>query len=144
MKSRLTKINEHLSGVFMGMNRVILIGRLCNDPETKATKAGGSFTAFRLATNDTFKGKDGVKKELVEFHSITCFDALAEIVSKYLKKGSLVCVEGKLTTRSWEDESGKKQYATSINAKNIEFLGEKKSDEAIAPSNEFSKDDIPW
>lgn len=143
MRSHLTKFTEHLSGVFMGINRVILIGRLCNDPEVKSTKSGSSFAAFRLATNDTYKDKAGEKKQLTEYHSITCFDGLADTVCKYVKKGSQIYVEGKLTTRSWEDESGNKQYATSINAKTIEFLDSKKNDE-VKSDNRFTGEDIPF
>lgn len=104
-----------------GVNKVIIIGRLGKDPETKAIGQGSTLTRLTVATSETWM-KDGQKQEKTEWHNITVWGKLAEICGKYLAKGRQVYVEGKLQTRSWED-NGQKKYATDIVATAVQFLG---------------------
>lgn len=106
----------------MYLNKVTLIGNLTRDPELKALPGGTQVCSFSIATNETFKDKSGAKQERVEFHNIVCFGKTAENVSKYMKKGSQIYIDGKLQTRSWDDKtSGEKRYRTEILANAIQF-----------------------
>ena len=110
-----------------GVNIVILLGRLGNDPEVKSLPNGSTVATFNLATSEVWVDKEGQKKEKTEWHSVVVWGKLAEIVGKYLSKGSEAHVQGKLSTRSWEDkESGQKRYKTEIVASQIQFVGSKK------------------
>lgn len=105
-----------------GVNKVIIIGRLGADPEMKAVGQGNTVTRLSVATSDNWTDKNGQKQEKTEWHRITVWGKLAEICGKYLAKGRQVYVEGKLQTRSWED-NGQKKYATEIVASTVQFLG---------------------
>lgn len=105
-----------------GINKVIIIGRLGQDPETKAVGQGATVTRLNVATSETWLDKSGQKQERTEWHRITVWGKLAELCGKYLAKGRQVYVEGKLQTRSWED-NGQKKYATEIVASTVQFLG---------------------
>ena len=105
-----------------GVNKVILIGRLGQDPEMKAVGQGTTVTRLNVATSENWVGKDGQKQERTEWHRITVWGKLAEICGKYLAKGRQVYVEGRLQTRSWED-NGVKKYSTEIVATTVQFLG---------------------
>ena len=106
----------------MYLNKVFLYGNLTRDPEVKALPSGGQVVSFGVATNRTFKGKDGQQQEQTEFHNIVAFGRLAEVMGQYLKKGRPVFVEGRLQTRSWDDkESGKKNYRTEVVVDNFQF-----------------------
>lgn len=109
----------------MSVNKCIVLGRVGKDPEIKQFD-GGSKASFSLATTERgFKTKDGKEyPEKTEWHNIVCWKGLAAIVEKYVKKGDLIYIEGKITTRSWESD-GKKHYMTEIVADNIELLGNK-------------------
>ena len=99
----------------MYLNKVIVIGNLTRDPELKALPSGVQVTNISVATNRTWKDKEGNKQEAVEFHNVVAFGRTAEIINQYLKKGSSVLIEGRLQTQSWEDkETGKKMYRTEI------------------------------
>ena len=98
----------------MNLNKVFLIGRVATDIEMKTTPSGQSVCAFSLATNRTWKGKDGQKQEESQFHRIVLWQKLAEIASQFLTKGSLVLIEGRIQNRSWDDKNGVKRYATEI------------------------------
>ena len=104
------------------LNKAQVIGHLGADPEERYTQSGESVCNFRVATTERYT-KDGEKKEQTEWHQITAFRKLAEICSQYLKKGSLVYVEGKLTTRKYTDRDGIERYATSIVASEMKMLG---------------------
>ena len=109
-----------------GVNKVILIGNLGQDPETKSLPSGSAVTNIRVATSESWKDKQtGEKKEHTEWHSIVFFDRLAEIAGQYLKKGSQVYVEGQLRTRKWQDKSGADRYTTEVRALNMQMLGGK-------------------
>jgi len=104
------------------MNKVILIGRLGNDPELKYTPNGTAQAQISLATSEKWKDSDGNQKEKTEWHRIVAWRRQAEFVGEWLKKGQLVSIEGKLQTRSWEQD-GQKKYMTEIIADNITMLG---------------------
>ncbi len=106
----------------MNLNKVFLIGRLTQNPEVKSTNAGQTVCTFGLATNRVWNDSaTSQKKEMVEFHNIVLWRRLAEIASQYLTKGSLVMIEGRIQTRSWQDASGNKRYKTEIVADNIQM-----------------------
>lgn len=109
-----------------GLNKVMLIGNLCRDPELKEV-SGTAICKFSLATSKEWKGDDGDKNKKTEFHNIVCFRKTAELAGKYLSKGKKVYVEGEIQTRSWDDkDTGAKKYMTEIVANNIQFLSEPK------------------
>jgi len=105
----------------MNLNKVIIIGRLTRDPESKALPSGQSLASFGMATNRYYNDKSGQRQEQTDFHNIVLFGKIAEIASQYLKKGSLALIEGRLQTRSWEDQSGTKKYRTEIIGERIQL-----------------------
>ncbi|MBI3255973.1 MAG: single-stranded DNA-binding protein [Candidatus Andersenbacteria bacterium] len=110
----------------MDLNKVMLIGRLTRDPESRTTPSGITVTSFSLATSRVWKDQQGQQKEQTEFHNIIAWRRLGEIVAQYLKKGRQAYVEGHLQTSSWDDKtSGQKRYKTEIVADNLIMLGSK-------------------
>ncbi|MBW6486403.1 MAG: single-stranded DNA-binding protein [Syntrophobacterales bacterium] len=107
------------------INKAILVGRLGKDPEVKYMPDGTMVTNFRIATDLQWKDKNGEKVQKTEWHSIVTYRKLAEICGKYLVKGSLVYVEGRIQTRSWEDKEGVKKYFTEIIASDMKMLDSK-------------------
>ncbi|MEJ2767284.1 single-stranded DNA-binding protein [Mycetohabitans sp. B46] len=106
------------------VNKVILVGNLGADPETRYLPSGDAVTNIRLATTDRYKDKaSGEFKELTEWHRVVFFGRLAEIAAEYLKKGSPVYVEGRIRTRKWQDQSGQDRYSTEIVADSMQLLG---------------------
>ncbi|MDJ0907710.1 MAG: single-stranded DNA-binding protein [Woeseiaceae bacterium] len=107
-----------------GINKVILVGNLGQDPETRYMPSGGAVTNFSLATSESWKDKQsGEQKEKTEWHRVVMFDRLAEIAAEYLRKGSQVYVEGRLQTRKWQDRDGNDKYTTEIVARDMQMLG---------------------
>ncbi len=107
-----------------GINKVILVGNLGQDPETRAMPSGKAVTNVRIATTDSWRDKQsGEQKEQTEWHTVVFFDRLAEIAAEYLRKGSQVYVEGRLRTRKWQDKSGNDRYTTEIVANEMQMLG---------------------
>ncbi len=104
----------------MNLNKALLIGRVASDPELKSTNSGQSVCSFRIATNRTWKDTSGQKREEAQFHNIVLWGKQAELASQYMPKGSLVYIEGRLQTRSWEGQGGKK-YITEIVGEKIQF-----------------------
>jgi single-strand DNA-binding protein len=109
------------------VNKVILIGNLGKDPETRYMPNGDAVTNITLATTETWKDKNGEKQEKTEWHRVTFYRKLAEIAGEYLKKGRPVYVEGRLETRKWTDKAGVERYTTDIIANDMKMLGEKPS-----------------
>lgn len=109
------------------MNFVVLLGNLGNNPELKYTPSGSPVATFSIATNESYKDKEGKLVEKAEWHRIVCWNKTAEVAAKYLHKGDKVLVQGKIQTRSWEAQGGKR-YITEIVANRIEFTGSKKHD----------------
>ncbi len=107
-----------------GINKVILVGNLGQDPETRYMPSGGAVTNFTLATNESWKDKQtGEQKDRTEWHRVAMFNRLAEIGAEYLRKGSQVYIEGKLRTRKWQDRDGNDRYTTEIIADEMQMLG---------------------
>ncbi|MCJ8208302.1 single-stranded DNA-binding protein [Mucilaginibacter sp. RS28] len=138
-----------------GINKVILVGHLGKDPEIRYLEGGVAVASFPLATSETFN-KDGKRVEQTEWHNIVMWRGLADVASKYLQKGKLVYIEGKLRTRSFEDKEGVKKYTTEIVAENFTMLG-RKSDfdndakngtKTVETNDDFSttntEDDLPF
>ena len=115
-----------------GINKVILVGHLGKDPDVRHLDGGVTVASFPLATSETYN-KDGKRVEQTEWHNIVLWRGLAEVASKYLQKGKLVYIEGKLRTRSFEDKEKVKKYVTEIVAENFTMLG-RKSDFEQSPT----------
>ena len=96
------------------LNKVMLIGRLGRDPEIRYTQSGNAVASFSIATSEYWRDKQGQRQEKTEWHDIVAWDRLADQAQSYLKKGSMVYIEGKLQTRSWDDQQGQKKYRTEI------------------------------
>jgi single-strand DNA-binding protein len=107
-----------------GVNKVILVGNLGADPETRSMPSGMTVTNIRIATSESWKDKSsGAQQERTEWHSVALFGRLGEIAAEYLRKGSQVFVEGKLRTRKWQDKQGNDRFTTEIIADNMQMLG---------------------
>ena len=107
-----------------GVNKVIIVGNLGGDPETRYMPSGAAVTNFTVATNESWKDKQtGEQKERTEWHRVAMFNRLAEIAAEYLRKGSQVYIEGKLRTRKWQGQDGQDRYTTEIIADEMQMLG---------------------
>ena len=107
-----------------GVNKVVLIGNLGADPETRYMPSGSAVTNIRIATSESWKDKDsGEKQERTEWHRIAMFGRLAEVAAEYLRKGSQVYIEGRLRTRKWQDRDGNDRTTTEIIANDLQMLG---------------------
>jgi len=116
------------------LNKVVIIGNLCKDPELRYTPSGAAVCNLRLASNRVWKDKAGEKKEDVCFMTVVVWGKRGENCAQQLKKGSSILVDGRLQSRSWDGADGKKQYATEIVAENIQFLNRTK--EGTSPEQE--------
>jgi len=138
------------------INKAIIIGNLGSDPEIRVTPNGQSVGTLSIATKEV-STKDGQKEERTEWHRVVVWGKQAENVGKYLKKGSQIFIEGRIQTRSWEDNQGQKKYSTEIIAQQVQFLGGMKSNDdgssssdhnyqssPSAPSMSRMDDDIPF
>lgn len=122
-----------------GINKVILVGNLGADPETRYTAGGAAITNIRIATSETWRDKQtGENQERTEWHRVVFFNRLAEIAGEYLRKGSQVYIEGSLRTRKWQDQSGQDRYTTEIVANEMQMLGSRGG--AGVPSDNFNQD----
>lgn len=107
-----------------GINKVIIIGNLGGDPETRYMPSGSAVTNITVATNESWKDKQtGEQKDRTEWHKVAMFNRLAEVAAEYLRKGSQVYIEGKLRTRKWQDKSGQDRWTTEIIADEMQMLG---------------------
>lgn len=132
-----------------GVNKVIVVGNLGNDPESRPLPSGGSVTNISVATSESWKDKQtGEKQERTEWHRIVFFNRLADISAEYLRKGSKVYIEGSLRTRKWQDNNGQDRYTTEIVASEMQMLDSRNAEAAPAPVpqqiNEVPEDDIPF
>ena len=134
-----------------GVNKVILVGSVGKDPESKVMPNGNAVVNFSLATSESWKDKSGQQQESVEWHRCVCFGKLAEIIAQYVKKGSKLYLEGSMKTRSWEKD-GVKQYATEIVINEMQMLDGKPQESSqpsqgravqSAPIADFD-DDLPF
>jgi len=139
-----------------GINKVILVGHLGKDPEIRHLEGGVAVASFPLATSETFN-KDGRKVEQTEWHNIVMWRGLADVAAKFLQKGKLVYIEGKIRTRQFEDREGIKKYTTEIVAENFTMLGRKsdfedtntqrtstKADGVVTDFGPAAEDDLPF
>jgi single-strand DNA-binding protein len=130
----------------MSVNKVILVGRLGRDPETRYTGAGQAVCNFSLATDETFKDRSGERQKRTEWHKIVVWAKQAEIAQQYLKKGSLIYLEGRIQSREWNDKEGQKRTSFEIVATNFRMLGSKSDStgggarSAAAPAGNFEAD----
>lgn len=111
-----------------GINKVTLVGRVGEDPKMNGSSDNFKVVHFTLATNETFKDKEGKEVVKTEWHKITAWNRQAEILKEYVKKGDPLYIEGKLRTNSWDDKDGNKRYTTEINCDSFLFLSSKSSD----------------
>jgi single-strand DNA-binding protein len=123
-----------------GVNKVIIVGRLGQDPELKSVGSGQSVARLSVATSESWLSKDGQKQEKTEWHRVVVWGKQAENCAKHLSKGRQVYVEGRLQTRSWDDPSGVKKYSTEIVANNVQFLGSANSERTTQAGGDFSQD----
>lgn len=152
----------------MSVNKVILLGRLGQDPELKYTPTGSAVCNFSMATTEGWTDKSGQKQEKTEWHRIVVWGKLAELCHQYLAKGRQAFVEGRLQTRSWDDKEGHKKYTTEILANTVQFIGgataavektakstndssgqsapayEMNQEYAVSHDTQFAADDIPF
>lgn len=134
------------------VNKVILVGRLGSDPDTRFTSGGQAVCNFSLATDETFKDREGNKQKKTEWHKITIWGKLSEIAQQYCHKGDLVYVEGKIQSRTWDDREGNKREAKDIIVNNLRMLGGKRAagdspapgQPQEVPATEISDEDIPF
>ncbi|MDJ0701040.1 MAG: single-stranded DNA-binding protein [Woeseiaceae bacterium] len=120
-----------------GINKVIVVGNLGNDPDTRYMPSGGAVTNLSVATSEQWKDKQtGEQKERTEWHKVAMFGRLAEIAAEYLRKGSQVYIEGKLRTRKWQDRDGNDRYTTEIIADEMQMLGGRGGGGGSAPMRE--------
>lgn len=106
-----------------GVNKVIIVGRLGSDPEVKTVSSGQTVCRLSVATSENWTDRDGQKQERTEWHRIVIWGRIAEVCGQHLSKGRQVYLEGRLQTRSWEDQQGQKKYTTEIVANTVQFLG---------------------
>ncbi|MBN2183707.1 MAG: single-stranded DNA-binding protein [Candidatus Krumholzibacteriota bacterium] len=106
-----------------GVNKAILVGNLGSDPELRHTGSGTTVANFSLATSENFKNREGERQTRTEWHKVVAFGKLAEICGQYLQKGKQVYIEGRIQTRSWEDQAGNKKYTTEVIANQMVMLG---------------------
>ena len=135
----------------MNLNKVFIIGRLTADPQLRSTPSGQSVATFSLATNRTWMGKDGQRKEESQFHNIVAWGRQAEVANQFLKKGSMALVEGRLQTRAWQDNQGQNRKTTEIICERLQlgpragggFGGGAKSSPAPEVKDEEVKEVLP-
>ncbi len=121
------------------LNKVMLIGRLGKDPEVRYTQSGSPVATFSVATSERWKDNGGNPQERTEWHNVVIWNKLAEIVKRYLTKGALVYLEGKLTTRKWQDQSGGNRYTTEVVCNKMVMLGGKRNGPGQEPDAEVSE-----
>ena len=123
----------------MSVNKAILIGNVGKDPEIRYLENGTPFCTITLATNETYQNKAGDRVTKTEWHNVVLWRGLAEVASKYVKKGSQIYIEGRIRTRSYDDKDGNKKYITEIVADNMQLLGRRSDDGQSASSSQSSE-----
>src|SRR2546423_1952161 len=125
----------------MSVNKVILVGRLGQNPEVRYTPSGAAVANFSVATNESWVDKQGQKQERTEWHRVVVWGKLAELCGQYLTKGRQAYVEGRLQTRQWQDKDGQTKYTTEVQAQTVQFLGggANQSDRAAEPAQDYMR-----
>ena len=128
------------------LKRVVIIGRLGRDPELKYSQNGAAICRLNVATDESYTDREGNRIQKAEWHSVVVFQKAAEHCSQYLSKGSLVFVEGSLSTREWQDQQGQKRYSTEIKAQRVQFLDKKDGGKPSSslPSESYGMDNVPF
>ena len=124
----------------IGVNKVTLLGNLGADPETKKTASGQSITLFSLATSNAWTNREGQRQEHTEWHRIVVWGKLAETCAEYLSKGKKAYIEGRLQTRSWEDDKGQKKYTTEVVASQVLFLNGSPEKRSSSESSSYTNE----
>ncbi len=127
----------------MNLNKAFILGNLTRNPEAKSLPSGNMVVNFGVATNRFYTDKTGTKKQEAEFHNVVAFGKMADICSRYLTKGSMVLVEGRLQTRSWQDQTGNKRYKTEIVANNIQLAPKSMTGKTSFSPEEPKNEEIP-
>lgn len=122
----------------MSVNKVMILGRLGQEPELKYTPSGAAVCNFSVATTESWADKSGQKQEKTEWHRIVVWGKLGELCNQYLSKGRQAFIEGSLQTRSWDAKDGTKRYTTEINARNVQFIGGASTDKG----SDFKSNDM--
>lgn len=120
----------------------MLIGRLTQDPESRSTPSGQTVTTIRMATNRVWKDQSGQKKEATEYHTVIAWSRLGEIAAKYLKKGGMIMIEGRMQTRNWTGQDNIKRYTTEIIAENLQ-MGPRSTNAGYSSDNSISDIQAP-
>ena len=123
----------------MSVNKVILVGNVGKDPDTRYLDEGTAITKFPLATSETYRNRDGQRVENTEWHNIVLWRGLAQVAEKYVKKGTQLYIEGRIKTRSYEDSDGNKKYFTEIVGDQMQMLGRRQDEEGDQPGQSFSR-----
>lgn len=126
----------------MNLNKIFILGNVTREPEVKSLPSGQQVTSFGIATNRFYTSSQGEKKQEAEFHNIVCFGKLADISARYLNKGGLVLIEGRIKTRNWMNAAGVKQYKTEIIAESLQ-LGPKSAGSTGGESSNYNKSSRP-
>ena len=126
----------------MSVNKVILVGRLGRDPETRYTGGGQAVANFTMATDESYKDKNGERQKRTEWHRITAWGKLAEICQQYLKKGTMVYIEGRIQSREWQDKEGQKRTSYDIVANTMKMLSSRAESAAAAGASRSGGDDM--
>ena len=116
------------------VNKIVLVGHLGADPESRFTPSGVAVSTFNMATNESWKNKEGEYEDRTEWHRIVLYGKAAETASEYMKKGQLAYVEGRIRTRSWEDKDGMTRYTTEVLGDRFTMLGRKSENKSTAPA----------
>ena len=129
------------------VNKIVLVGHLGADPESRFTPSGVAVSTFNMATNESWKNKEGEYEDRTEWHRIVLYGKAAETASEYMKKGQLAYVEGRIRTRSWEDKDGMTRYTTEVLGDRFTMLGRKSENKSTAPAEtggSGNDDDLPF
>lgn len=127
----------------MSVNKVILVGNVGKDPDTRYLEGGTAVCSFPLATSETYRNRDGERISNTEWHNIVLWRGLAEVAEKYVKKGSQLYIEGRIRTRSWDDRDGNKRYTTEIVGDNMQMLGKRTDDGGLQPDTQEASKTAP-
>ncbi|MEK7082276.1 MAG: single-stranded DNA-binding protein [Patescibacteria group bacterium] len=126
----------------MNLNKVFIVGNLTRDPELRQTPGGNSVCSFSIATNRFYKDSAGQRQQQAEFHNIVAWGRQAEIIHQYLRKGSILLVEGRMQTRNWQDQQGVKHWRTEVVAENIQ-LGPRPGGQTSGPARQDDEQQSP-
>jgi single-strand DNA-binding protein len=123
----------------MSVNKVILVGNVGKDPETRYLEGGTAVCSFPLATSETYRNRDGERVSTTEWHNVVLWRGLAEVAEKYVRKGSQLYIEGRIRTRSWDDRDGNKRYTTEVVGDNMQMLGRRSDDAGMEGTSQATQ-----